>query len=156
MTTKKLTQKQDAFAKSIAHGMKQRAAATHAGFSAATADVTAAKLMKRADIQAAIARYRKEMPMPPAGEPEPGRLGTNFPDSLSLLRAVYNNEDISNSMRLSAAIAALPYEHAKLGEKGKKESKVDAAHAVANGDKKTPGRKPKFGTKTPPALKLVK
>lgn len=50
--------------------------------------------------------------------------------------------------RLEAAKALLPFEHSKIGEKGKKATKAEsAANAAAEGNK--------FGARAAPSLKAV-
>ena len=62
-------------------------------------------------------------------------------DSLSYLQSVYNDRGEEVEVRMNAAKAALPYEHGKVAEKGKKETKADEAKATASGASK-------FGTLT--------
>ena len=64
-------------------------------------------------------------------------------DPKVFLTALMNCPKAGVKARLEAAKALLPFEHAKVGEKGKKESQVDAAHEVAKG-KFSAGRPPKL------------
>ena len=62
-------------------------------------------------------------------------------DSLSYLQSVYSDPCEEVEVRMNAAKAALPYEHGKVAEKGKKETKADEAKATAASGSK-------FGTLT--------
>lgn len=69
-------------------------------------------------------------------------------DSLVFLEALMNDVNASVKDRLEAAKALAPFQHAKVGEKGKKETKADAAKELAAGQK--------FGArKAPPKLQSV-
>ncbi|MFA9487114.1 MULTISPECIES: hypothetical protein [unclassified Moraxella] len=50
------------------------------------------------------------------------------------LESVFNNVENNPDHRLKAAIALMPYEEAKKGEKGVKESKIETAEQLAIGD----------------------
>lgn len=68
-------------------------------------------------------------------------------DSMEFLEAVVANPNIPLGRRLEAAKTLLPFQHAKIGEKGKKETKADGAkQAAAGGDV--------YATRRPP-LKAV-
>ena len=76
---------------------------------------------------------------------EPIKLSPKKPiqdmDSLTYLQSVYSDPCEEVGVRMNAAKAALPYEHGKVAEKGKKETKADEAKATASGASK-------FGTLT--------
>jgi phage terminase small subunit len=65
----------------------------------------------------------------------------HYGSSLELMQHSYNNPLLPPGLRFEAAKQALPYEHGRIGEKGKKEDKKDRAKDVAKG---------RFGTKQPP------
>jgi phage terminase small subunit len=57
----------------------------------------------------------------------------HYEDPLQFLRDMVNNKKLSMSMRSRAAEQLLPYTHARIGEKGKKEKRQDDAHGLAKG-----------------------
>lgn len=163
---KKLTEKQDQYARNRAAGVKQKEAAIAAGFSALTADKQASALERRDDIKKAIARYKKEMRsngMNPTGvvvdevadEDSKKRQmpRAKYDDPIQFLEDLMNHKHMPVAMRADAAKQLLPYKHARIGEKGKKESAKDRAKEIASGGKGD--GKPKFATKRPPPLKVV-
>lgn len=138
-----LTEKQAAFVANKAAGMSNVDAATAAGYSEKCAGTSAGKLMMRKDIVAMIEDARGDLGK--TGE-ECG-MRDNYASSLAFLQHAYNNPKLSKSMRMQAAAAALPYEHAKMGEQGKKEKAKDRARAAV--------QRPRFAPKEAPHLKLV-
>lgn len=158
----KLTEKQLSFAQNIAAGVKQREAAIAAGYAPSPAAVTASNLMARSDIKAAVARFKREhksgVTTPP--DVDEGDLDNTekrnkmprakYDDPIVFLTDLMNHKHIPLAMRADAAKQLLPYKHARIAEKGKKDTKVERAKAIAGG-----GVKSKFATKTPPPLKLV-
>lgn len=74
---------------------------------------------------------------PPSTDPAPGEA-----DAKAWLLAVMQDPAIDFRMRQDAAKALLPYQHAKLGETGKKEQREKDAHAVAS--KFTPAAAPRL------------
>lgn len=136
----KLTDKQRKFVESKAAGMKNTDAAIMAGYSARTANVQAAQLMKRDDIQAAIAQHQT------TGEASIILPATD--DPLAFLRSAMNNEMLPVPTRIEAAKSILPYVHGRIGEIGKKQAKTDAANKAVEG-------RGKFAPKSPPQLFLA-
>lgn len=89
--------------------------------------------------------------VPPVISPVPPPPTTDeMPDMdlqpLEYLLNIVRNPQKPEDARMRAAALALPFCHAKPGEKGKKEEKRDAAASAASG---------KFGTPQPPRLKAV-
>lgn len=68
-------------------------------------------------------------------------------DPRAFLLAVMNDPNASAKTRLDAARSLMPYEHARKGESGKKESRRDAAEEAARG---------RYGAQRAPKLALVK
>lgn len=68
---------------------------------------------------------------------------TSYTDPLEFLRAVWMGDIDATAQQVRAAQAALPFEHQKLGEGGKKDKQADAAKEAARG---------KFQSATPPKL----
>src|SRR6478735_412181 len=114
------TDKQQKYIEARAAGQTQAKAAVFAGFAPNGAGVTASNLEKRPEIKAAIKAAKKRMGVAttPAGEPEKkSPMKDKYADSLALMRDCYNNPKLPPVMRFEAAKQALPYEHARIGEK---------------------------------------
>jgi phage terminase small subunit len=140
------TEKQQAFIASKAAGATHRDAAIAAGYSMASANVRASELMRRPDIKAAIKAAAK----PGRVDIAPDVPGKHYADSLNFMLDAMNNSQLPVAMRFEAAKALLPYQHARIGETGKKESAKERARSVAN------GRRGKFTPKAaPPQLRIV-
>lgn len=140
-------------------GATPEEAAIAAGLSEKTARVAGARLRKKPAIVEALAAIGISTPGAPTagpkvthGEPEPEDDPIDdlpkTEDSLEFLEAVVANPRIPLGRRMEAAKTLLPFQHAKIGEKGKKATKADgAARAAAEGQK--------FGARPAP-LKAVK
>ena len=157
---KKLTEMQQAFAVNKAAGLKNREAAIAAGYSAKNPDVQAAMLLRRADIKAAIKAAKKELAkgVNPGGVEIPEVEDTSdknkmpkakYTDAKDFLLDAMNHKHLPIAARADYAKALLPYQHARIGETGKKEKLKDRANAVAGKGKG------KFSPKAPPSLKVV-
>lgn len=147
----KLTDKQAAFALNKAAGMKNRDAAISAGYAPNSADVTAAQLLRRADIKAAIQQGKK------ASVGRGGKAGddqdegdrkfkmpkASYTDAKEFLLDAMNHKAIPIAARAEYAKALLPYQHARIAEAGKKETKrANAKEAAKTGKFKTPPAPP--------------
>lgn len=143
----KMTPKQAAFIANKAAGLNNRAAAEAAGYTMASADVRASELMRRPDIKAAIkvAAKSQGVAITTDAKAAPSRMRPKYASSLALLQHTYNNPDMPESVRMRAAEQALPYEHARIGEQGKKEKAKERAKEIAGGS-----RREKFAPKLPP------
>ena len=147
------------FLQATLRGATPEEAAIAAGLSEKTARVAGARLRKKKCIVEALAVIGIQTPgapepksAPAAEAPEPeGEPIDDLPateDSLEFLEAVVANPRIPLGRRMEAAKTLLPFQHAKIGEKGKKATKADgAAAAAAEGNK--------FGARPAP-LKAVK
>jgi phage terminase small subunit len=142
----RLTEKQRAFIASKAAGDTNRDAAMAAGYTMASADVRAAELMRRPEIKAAIKAVTKATQ---ARDDDSPKMLSKYKSSLVLLQHCYNNPRMTDSQRIAAATTALPYEHARMGETGKKQSAKDNARVISRG-------RGKFATKSPPHLSVVR
>ena len=155
----KLTEKQQNFVNLVAAGgVTNTQAAILAGYAENSASVQATMLMKRKDIQAAIKAARKAAGKP-AAEPEAkekSRLKDKYDSPKALLEDVMNNPDVPFGMRWETAKQLLPYYHAKIGEKGKKENAKDRAHEIAGTGKGKVGKRPRFAPREAPRLSVVK
>lgn len=149
------------FVAAIVRGLNQTEAAVAAGLSEKSAQAAGARLRKKKSVVAALAAIGFSTPGAPitiptskTQEPEPEEVADiglpQTEDSLEFLEAVVANPNIPLGRRLEAAKTLLPFQHAKIGEKGKKATKAEgAANAAAEGNK--------FGARAAPAaLKAVK
>lgn len=155
---KKLTEMQQSYVDHRAQGLRQREAAVAAGYSAPTADKQASALERREDIKKAIAKARKSLRAGGVDVPKEEELTERqklqqmprekYADPIDFLTDLMNHKHHPVAMRMDAAKQLLPYTHARIAEKGKKESKKDRAAELSGGGKV--GSKPKFATKRPP------
>jgi phage terminase small subunit len=159
---KQLTEMQQSYVTNRAAGLRQREAAVAAGYSATTADKQASALERREDIKKGIAKAKRAMRGDGVTVPKDDELTerqkaqqmprAKYTDPVDFLTDMMNHKHMPAAMRLDAAKQLLPYKHARIAEKGKKESKKDRAAELSGGGK--PGAKPKFATKRPP-LRVV-
>lgn len=150
------------FVAAIVRGLNQTEAAIAAGLSEKSAQAAGARLRKKKSVVDALAAIGFSTPgapitiptaKPDALEDEVESEELNLPsttDSLEFLEAVQAHPKIPLGRRMEAAKTLLPFQHAKIGEKGKKATKAEgAANAAAEGNK--------FGARAAPAaLKAVK
>ena len=140
-------------------GATPEEAAIAAGLSEKTARVAGARLRKKPAIVEALAAIGISTPGAPAvgpkvthSEPEPEEEPIDdlpkTEDSLEFLEAVVANPRIPLGRRMEAAKTLLPFQHAKIGEKGKKQTKADGAKQTAAGGDV-------YSTRKPPSLKAV-
>lgn len=140
-------------------GATPEEAAIAAGLSEKTARVAGARLRKKPAIVEALVAIGIATPGAPAAgpkvshsEPEPEEEPIDdlpkTEDSLEFLEAIVANPRIPLGRRMEAAKTLLPFQHAKIGEKGKKQTKTDGAKELA-------GEGNKFGARAAPALKAV-
>lgn len=153
-TSSNFTKMQQAYVDARVAGHNITRSAQIAGYSPAGADRQGSALEKRGDIKRAIAAGKKHLARSTGGTApkldsngdEP-RMKDSYPSSLDLLRATYNNPRMPDSVRIRAAEQALPYEHARIGEAGKKEKQKEKANEVAG--------QHKFRTKQPPGATVT-
>lgn len=138
-----MTKMQRRFIELKAMGVTNKDAAIQAGYSPKCASVTAGKLMMKAEVREAIEQAQAIS----AGTDAQGMPRDHYPDSLTFLMDVMNNHALPVGMRIDAARHLLPYQHARLGEKGKKEQRKENA-AVLAGTKR-------FATGKPPVLRSI-
>lgn len=140
-------------------GATPEEAAIAAGLSEKTARVAGARLRKKPAIVEALVAIGISTPgapitiqtskaQDPEAEEEPIDDLPKTEDSLEFLEAVVANPRIPLGRRMEAAKTLLPFQHAKIGEKGKKETKADGA-------KQTAGGGDVYATRKPPSLKAV-
>lgn len=148
-------------------GADKLTAARSAGYSENGLDAAVSRLESRADVQAAIRAGRKTAG---AAGGSGGRAGqkpaknladddgvplmkAKYGSSLELMQDTYNNPRMPPAMRFEAAKQALPYEHGKVGETGKKETAKNRAKEIAAG--KGGSDPSRFRKKAPPRLRIV-
>lgn len=133
-----MTKKQRRFIELKIMGVANKGAAIEAGYAPNSADVTAGKLMMRADVREAIEQGKSSS----GASPSQGMPRDHYPDSLTFLMDVMNNHALPVGMRIDAARHLLPYQHARLGEKGKKEQRKETAAVLAGAKRFAVGKPP--------------
>ncbi|HBN3185451.1 terminase small subunit [Acinetobacter baumannii] len=140
-----LTEKMEKFALAIVDGKTNKEAAISAGYAEKTASAAGARLAKDPEIIVYIEmlKAKKEGRSLTSDHPKvktadtPENSGEDEnpieefqfegDDPLDFLIKVMNFNGNKLPLRMQAAIAALPYKHGKVAEKGKKETKQDKA-----------------------------
>lgn len=147
-----LTEKQRAFAVNKAAGVKNKEAALAAGYSANGAEVAASKLMKNPAIKAAIKTAKREMAkgvvqegvsIDTDGIKDESKYKmpkASYSDSMEFLKDAMNHQHLPIAARADYAKALLPYQHGRIGEKGKKEQANERAKVAAGGQTGGRGR----------------
>lgn len=143
-----LTEKMKKFARAIVDGATNKEAAISAGYAEKTASQQGSKLKNDSEIIVYIEKLKAEKegrsltPIKTQVKPESSGEDDNpFEDNyaqddpLQFLIDVMNDKDNEMGLRLHAAKAALPYKHGKVAEKGKKETKAEAARDGAKSGK---------------------
>ncbi|MCY6987303.1 terminase small subunit, partial [Acinetobacter baumannii] len=146
-----LTEKMEKFALAIVDGKTNKEAAISAGYAEKTASQQGSKLSKDPEIIVYIEKLKAQKEgrsltsdqpkVKPENEPENSgedetpvdEFQFEGDDPLDFLIKVMNFNGNKLPLRMQAAIAALPYKHGKVAEKGKKQTKEDAAKNTANG-----------------------
>lgn len=146
-----LTEKMEKFALAIVDGKTNKEAAISAGYAEKTASAAGARLAKDPEIIVYIEMLKAQKEgrsltsdqpkVKPKDTPENSGEDENpieefqfeGDDPLDFLIKVMNFNGNKLPLRMQAAIAALPYKHGKVAEKGKKKTKEDAAKNTANG-----------------------
>jgi phage terminase small subunit len=130
------------FLQAIVRGATPEEAAIAAGLSEKTARVAGARLRKKKCIVDGLAVIGIASPMaPPSAPPATAQLPDEVEapiddlplttDSKEFLEAVVANRNVKLAQRMEAAKTLLPFQHGKIGEKGKKENVKDAARQSA-------------------------
>lgn len=139
-----MTRKQRRFIELKIMGVANKEAAIEAGYAPNSADVTAGKLMMRADVREAIEQGQASSGV----DSKQAMPRAHYPDSLTFLMDAMNNAALPVAMRMDAARHLLPYQHARLGEKGKKEKRLEDAAVLTGG-------RSRFATGKPPRLHSI-
>ena len=152
------TQKQQSYIENRAAGLKKRAAAEAAGYSPATAEAQANNMERREDIKNAIARAKRALKSTGVdikeddGNPKHEMPKKRYECSKEFLIDAMNHPLLPLAVRGEWAKALLPYQHARIAEKTKKDTAKDAATAISSGGKASTGsaKRHKFSKKAPP------
>ncbi len=142
-TQPRLTEKQRLFVVNKQAGCTNRDAAVAAGYAVGSASAAADKLMAMPAIRAALKQPVDAKLVTPKMPRE------KYTDAKQFLLDVMNLATLPIAMRVDAAKQLLPYQHARMGETGKKEKANEKARGIARG-------KHKFATKQPPQLTVVR
>ena len=143
-----LTEKMKKFARAIVDGATNKEAAISAGYAEKTASQQGSKLRNDSEIIVYIEKLKaeKEGRSLTSEKPKVKTISTHEDDNpldnedyakddpLQFLIDVMNKSD-DMFLRFNAAKAALPYVHGKVAEKGKKETKAEAARDGAKSGK---------------------
>jgi phage terminase small subunit len=105
-------------------------------------DVQVAKVAARVAKSIAKAEAAKVAAPAEPETPHPAFDSQQFSDPKDFLAWVMNNPTADGKVRVSAAVALMPYTHKKVGEQGKKEERQEAASKVAS----------KFARREPPRV----
>lgn len=146
--TMALTEKMKKFARAIVDGATNKEAAISAGYEEKTASQQGSKLRNNSEIIVYIEKLKAEKEGRTLTSEKPKVKNENSgeydnplsdddyakDDPLQFLIDVMNKSD-DMFLRFNAAKAALPYVHGKVAEKGKKETKEDAAKAATKSGK---------------------
>ena len=137
-----LTAKMKAFAQAKLQGKSNKEAAVLAGYSERSATMQGSQLAKNPEVIAYLASLNIQggggidyMPLGEAAISAELKDMDNVTNSLEFLQYIYKNPRIDRKTRIEAAKAALPYEHGKVAETGKKEQKENNAQEAAKAGK---------------------
>ncbi|BFM93102.1 terminase small subunit [Acinetobacter baumannii] len=148
-----LTEKMEKFALAIVDGKTNKEAAISAGYAEKTASQQGSKLSKDPEIIVYIEKLKAQKEgrsltsdqpkVKPENEPENSgedetpvdEFQFEGDDPLDFLIKVMNFNGNKLPLRMQAAIAALPYKHGKVAEKGKKQTKEEEAKQATKSSK---------------------
>lgn len=114
-----LTKKQQAFVAHKAAGCTNKDAAIAAGYAVGSAAQAGDRLAKHPAIRKAL---NAASPAKGNGAATYAIKRGDYADSKAFLQDAMNNVQLPIGLRVDAAKALLPYEHARMGETGKKET----------------------------------
>ena len=139
-----LTENMKAFVHAKVQGKSNKDSALAAGYSEKSAGSKGSQLAQNPEVIAYLAVLLKQggegveafesMPLGEAAINAEFSQMESVENSLDFLKAVYKDPRRKLADRISAAKAALPFEHGKVGEKGIKQSRDDEAADVADHD----------------------
>ncbi|MBB1471826.1 terminase small subunit [Luteimonas sp. MC1782] len=143
----KMTPKQQSFVTHKAAGCTNRDAAVAAGYAVGGAAQAGDRLMKHPAIRKAL---KDVAPTSGVAIQPPAMPKDHYADPMSFLVDVMNHQQLPIAVRADAAKQLLPYQHARMGEVGKKQTAKDRAAEIASGNG---GR---FSPKRSPSLHVVR
>ena len=139
-----LTDNMKAFAHAKVQGKSNKDSALDAGYSEKSAGSKGSQLAKDPEVVAYLAALLNQggegveafesMPLGEAAINAELEEMESVENSLDFLKSVYKDPRRKLADRITAAKAALPFEHGKVGEKGIKQSRDDEAADVADHD----------------------
>lgn len=143
-----LSEKMKKFAQAVVDGLSNKEAAISAGYAEKTASQQGSKLRKDPEIIVHIEKLKADKEGRSLTSEKPKvKTANTYEDDNPLDDEDYAKDDplqflidVMNKssdmfLRFNAAKAALPYVHGKVAEKGKKETKEDAAKKATQGGK---------------------
>lgn len=153
-----MTERMQRFVEGRAAGLEPRAAGLAAGYSAATVESAVSRLGKRDDVRKAIAALKRKTTgntqKDESDSSEDGMgLRNKYDSPLEFMDHCMNNPKLPAGLRFEAAKQMLAYRHARIGEKGKKDSDKDEAGKVSGKDGPYKMKRPPTGR---PNLRAVK
>lgn len=130
------TEKKRRFVDALQSGLTGAQAAIAAGYSEKGAAQAASRLMKDADVIAALARKSsvnkaKELAKEQTAPVNVAELSKMYSDPKEFLRALMNDHAEDMKLRLDAAKVLMPFTHERKGEASKKSARDDAAEKAA-------------------------
>lgn len=143
-----ITAKKKAFAQAVFDGATNKEAAIFAGYSPETASAAGSRLAKDAGVLAHLESLKNVKAAPvivkaekPKTEKPPVNMDTinsagDLDDPLEFLKSVWTDGMEEMKFRIAAARAALPYKHGRVADKGKKETREEAAREQSSGNNK--------------------
>ena len=133
-----MTPKQEAYCHARAEGLEPIDAAKKAGYNPDHATRQAHRMENNSEVQVRIAEL-KAVKHIQSKQKQGKAVSTdmlaapvaNIVNALDFLNTTYNDANQPMKVRVQAAVAALPYEEARIAPKGKKEGAVDGAKKAA-------------------------
>ena len=138
-----LSEKMKKFAQAVVDGLSNKEAAISAGYAEKTASQAGSRMAKDPDVIAHLERLTSVKDINTDVKPDQKPIVTkkdietagSRADPLKFLEEIWADPVEDMKLRMDAAKAALPYFHGKVAEKGKKETKEDAAKKATQGGK---------------------
>lgn len=138
-----LSPKMKAFAHAKMQGMSNKDAALSAGYSEKSAGMKGSQLMAEPEVKSYLASLNAEgggelghatLPLVQAADAAELKALESIDDPMEGLKLIWKNPKLDIKHRIDALKSALPYVHGKVGEKGVKQGRADAASDVADKD----------------------
>lgn len=137
-----MTPKQEAYCHAVADGLEPIEAVKQAGWNPAHATRQVHRMENNSEVQMRIAELKaikhiqnKQRQGKPVSTDKLPAAAVQTVNALEFLSNTYNDAAQPMKVRVQAAIAALPYEEAKIAPKGKKEGAADDAKKATTSGK---------------------